>query len=119
MANKKAKDSTTPLILMVLGSVIILGVVIWQTIKVLSPETTIAVPTLAPNAEIPFPEVARITLPDAKAAFDDGSAVFVDVRDPEYFSSGHIAGALNIPYSQVSSRMNELDKNQLIIAYCT
>ena len=119
MARKQPINPTTPIILMILGSVIILGVVIWQTIKVLGPETTAAQPGPVPTTEIPFPEVARISLQDAKSAYDDGSAVFLDVRDPEYYSASHISGALNIPYSTVRSRMAELDKNQWIITYCT
>ncbi|MHB0987523.1 MAG: rhodanese-like domain-containing protein [Bellilinea sp.] len=119
MARKQAKNPTTPIILMILGSVIILGVVIWQTIKALGPEIPAAQPGPVPTSEIPFPEVARISLQDAKSAHDDGSAVFVDVRDPEYYSAGHVSGALNIPYSKVRSRMAELDKNQWIITYCT
>ena len=119
MAYKQPKNPTTPIILMILGSVIILGVVIWQTIKVLSPEIPAAQTSPVPTTEIPFPEVARISLQDAKAAYDDGSAVFVDVRDPEYYSAGHVSGALNIPYSTVRSRMAELDKSQWIITYCT
>ena len=119
MARKQPKKPTTPIILIILGSVIVLGVVIWQTIKVLGPETTAAQTSPVPTAEIPFPEVARISLQDAKSAFDDGSAVFVDVRDTEYYSAAHISGALNIPYSQVRTRMTELDKSQWIITYCT
>lgn len=119
MAHKQAKNPTTPIILMILGSVIVLGVVIWQTIKVLSPETPAAQTNPVPTTEYPFPEVARISLQDAKSAHDDGSAIFVDVRDPEYYSAGHISAAINIPYSTVRSRMTELDKNQWIITYCT
>ena len=119
MAHKQPKNPTTPIILMIFGSIIVLGVVIWQTIKVLGPGTTAAQTSPVPTAEIPFPEVTRVSLQDAKSAHDDGSAIFVDVRDPEYYSTGHISGALNIPYSTVRSRMTELDKNQWIITYCT
>jgi len=37
-------------------------------------------------------------------------AIFVDIRDKKDFSAGHIANAVNIPYSTLASRMSELDK---------
>ena len=37
-------------------------------------------------------------------------AVFVDIRDAEDFSDGHIANAVNIPFATLTSRMSELDK---------
>ncbi|MAK90300.1 MAG: sulfurtransferase [Oceanospirillaceae bacterium] len=37
-------------------------------------------------------------------------AVFVDIRDSKDFNAGHIANAVNIPFSALASRMNELDK---------
>jgi len=63
--------------------------------------------------------VHRISLKDAKAAFDDGTAVFVDVRDPGSFSASRIPGALNIPLADIESGKVELEPDQWIITYCT
>lgn len=120
MANRKSQNNLAPLILMIGGSLIILAVVIWQTIEVLTPMETSAEPVNSPsNSYIPYPDVERISLTDAKTAFDNGSALFIDVRDTEYYDARHIRGALNIPYSELETRMKELDPNQLIITYCT
>lgn len=120
MANRKAQNNLAPWILMIGGSLIILAVVIWQTIEVLTPVETSAEPVnSASNAFIPYPDVERISLTDAKTAYDNGSALFIDVRDAEYYDAQHIRGALNIPYSQLETRMEELDPNQPIITYCT
>ena len=35
-------------------------------------------------------------------------AVIVDVRDKNEFGNGHIAGALNVPFSAIDSRVGEL-----------
>ena len=35
-------------------------------------------------------------------------AVIVDVRDKKEFGNGHIAGALNVPFSAIDSRVGEL-----------
>ena len=64
-------------------------------------------------------QVQRVTLTDAKAAFDNRKAIFVDVRDSSSYAVGHIPGALLIPISELSSRMNELNRKAWIITYCT
>jgi len=37
-------------------------------------------------------------------------ALVLDVRSDKDFASGHITGALNIPYAALAGRMSELDK---------
>jgi hypothetical protein len=69
--------------------------------------------------EDPFLEVPRVTLEEAKAAFDSGSAVFVDTRFANDYATAHIPGALSIPAGEIESRLDELDPNQWIITYCT
>jgi rhodanese-related sulfurtransferase len=44
--------------------------------------------------------------------------VFLDVRTPEEFASGHVPGAVNIPVKQLPSRLAELDKSDRLVVYC-
>ena len=75
------------------------------------------------KAKTPTPasesDVQRVTPVDAKAAFDNGAAVFVDVRDGGSFEKSHIPGALHIPLSALNDYLGELDKSSWIITYCT
>ncbi len=71
------------------------------------------------NPNIPYPQVVRVSQEDAKAAYDDGSAVFVDVRGDDSYNSGHIPGALSIAEEELENRFSELDPNDWIITYCT
>jgi rhodanese-related sulfurtransferase len=64
-------------------------------------------------------QVERVSLTDAKAAFDAGSAVFLDVRDSSAYNLSHIAGALSIPINDLPSRLSELNPSTWIITYCT
>ncbi|MEW6239310.1 MAG: rhodanese-like domain-containing protein [Chloroflexota bacterium] len=64
-------------------------------------------------------EAPRISLDEARAAFDSGAAVFVDVRSEAAYAEGHIPGALSIPLAELESRLDELDPAQWIITYCT
>jgi rhodanese-related sulfurtransferase len=42
----------------------------------------------------------------------------LDVRQPEEFRTGHVPGAKLIPLGELSSRMEELPKNQEILVIC-
>ena len=66
-------------------------------------------------------KVPRVTVEEAKTAFDSGEAIIVDVRSAESYAEGHIAGAISIPLGSIESNPSglDLDKNQWIITYCT
>lgn len=48
----------------------------------------------------------------------DGSVTVLDVRPPEEFAGGHIAGAINIPMKELKRRLDELSPGLEVIAYC-
>lgn len=68
---------------------------------------------------IPYPEVPRILLEQARARYDAGSAIFVDVRSLEEYEAEHIPNAVSIPAEELGERYSELLKNAEIITYCT
>jgi 3-mercaptopyruvate sulfurtransferase SseA len=74
-------------------------------------------PAVTATPPITIQDVPRISPDDAKNAFDAGNAIFVDVRDNQSFSAGHIPGALSIPLNELQNRMDEIPKNTLIIPY--
>lgn len=63
--------------------------------------------------------VARISLEDAKKAFDAGTAVFVDTRDISSYNFNRIKGAINLPMSEYAAGWQKLPKGKKIIAYCS
>ena len=44
--------------------------------------------------------------------------IVLDVRSPEEYADGHIAGAKNIPHDQVVSHADELKKYKKIYVHC-
>jgi len=48
----------------------------------------------------------------------DEATYVLDVRSPEEYASGHVPGAVNIPYDQIASRMAEVPKDQDVVLYC-
>jgi hypothetical protein len=88
-------------------------------VMVLSACAPAATPTIAPSPVVPTPVViARVSLDDAKAAFDAGTAVFVDVRPGSSYEASHIQGAVSNTYDD-SFSMEKLDPASWIITYCT
>jgi hypothetical protein len=65
------------------------------------------------------PEIDRIPLAEAKTAFDNHQAIFVDVRSAESYAAEHVPGALNIPLVQILDRYHQIDASRWIILYCT
>lgn len=48
----------------------------------------------------------------------DDDVVVIDVRPPEEFAAGHIAGARSIPVAELEGRLQELPTDREIVAYC-
>ena len=76
-------------------------------------------PSMATQTPAYEQQVNRVSIEEAKAAFDTGTAVFVDVRDSGSYETSHIPGALLIPLSDLTNHLNELDRSSWIITYCT
>ena len=113
----RKKISTGPLILIVAGVLILLAVVVWQLSSL--PATTAPPASTSSPFTIPFPDITRVSLADAKAAYDTQGALFVDVRDAGSYASEHMKGAINIPLADIETRLSDLPKDRWIILYCT
>lgn len=116
MATHKTR---TPLFLVMVGGILILTslLIFFQTLAVPTPTAT---PTFALySGPLPLPEVTRIGVGDAKAAYDLQAAVFVDVRGDPYYGAGHIPGARNLTEETVLAGLADLPLDTWIILYCT
>ncbi len=49
---------------------------------------------------------------------DGGDLVVIDVRNPDEFGAGHIAGARSIPIDELAERVGELPDDVDVVAYC-
>jgi len=64
-------------------------------------------------------EAPAIAPADLQARRDAGTApVVIDVRTAEEYATGHIPGAVNIPYDQVAERISEVDAEHGVALYC-
>lgn len=47
-----------------------------------------------------------------------GGAVLLDVREPEEYQLGHLPGAVNLPQSDLATRLHELPRDRQVILVC-
>jgi rhodanese-related sulfurtransferase len=70
-------------------------------------------------AQLFGPPLPTITETELSEKLKDGKRPLVlDVRQPEEYSQGHIAGAKLIPLGQLPQRINELPKDEEIVCVC-
>jgi 3-mercaptopyruvate sulfurtransferase SseA len=102
--------------LLVIGGALIAWPLLTSALDSLAPTP---VPTALIIDQAPYPSVPRISVEDAYAAWQAQQAIFVDVRSAGQYADAHISGAKSIPDSELEIRLNELNKDQWIITYCT
>src|SRR3972149_9930285 len=73
-----------------------------------------ATPTSAPLSP---GNVTRVTLAEAKAAYDNDTAVFLDVRFSDDFAFGHIPGAVSISLNELEGRLGELEPTDGVVTH--
>lgn len=62
-------------------------------------------------------EVPRTDIEEAKASFDRGEALFVDLRSREAYERSHIPGAISVPIKELFHRYEEMPRDRKIIFY--
>ncbi len=79
------------------------------------PETAAAAAAIA-MADSP----QKVTPQEYETEFVNSGAPFqlVDVRTPEEYASGHIAGSVNIPVEELDARKGEISKDEAVVLYC-
>jgi 3-mercaptopyruvate sulfurtransferase SseA len=109
--------SRRPILLMAIGGALIMVAVVVLMLN--SPSQTTILPGTSAHTESVYSEIARVSLTNARSAFDAKTAVFVDARPKMSYDGGHISGAISMPVDELQNRLGELKKSDWIITYCT
>jgi len=59
-----------------------------------------------------------VTRPELLERIEHGDVLLLDVRPPEEFAAGHIAGAVCVPLEELEERLDALPAETEIVAYC-
>jgi phage shock protein E len=65
-------------------------------------------------------EEQKLSSTELKELIDkkDAGFLLIDVRSESEYDSGYIPTAINIPYTKIQERSEEIPKDKLIIVYC-
>ena len=64
-------------------------------------------------------QIPRLTVAEAHQAVLNGEAVLLDTRGEDQFNAQRASGAINIPVTEIETRLGELDPDTWYITYCT
>jgi 3-mercaptopyruvate sulfurtransferase SseA len=82
-----------------------------------------AASNVADSASAPAPsaqeEAPRISLENAKNAFDANTAIFIDARSEDNYRDEHIKGAINVTFDTLDKKIKTLPKDKTIVVYCS
>ena len=104
------RKSIVPLIFVGGGILLLLALLAWVLLNQQTPPASTV-------TQASVQQVERVSLDDAKAAFDTNKAIFVDVRAKDSYEISHISGAMSIPLNDLPTRIGELDPKSWIITY--
>jgi 3-mercaptopyruvate sulfurtransferase SseA len=116
---KQNRRTLAPFVMLIAGVLLIAGAVVTGIILSRSPTPSIGSSGEGGVTQISPDDVPRVSLEEAKSAFDSSEALFVDVRSAESYAQDHIPGSVSIPLNQVEARLAELERDSWIITYCT
>ncbi len=64
-------------------------------------------------------DVPRISAADAIAAVRDQKAILLDTRTASQYEASHAWGSISMPFAEIKSWVDTLDKEAWYITYCT
>ncbi len=118
----KAKNQQRIAIIAIVSGVVLLlivGALALNDTPQSAPATVSEIPDYHNEEGIPYPEVPRISVTEAKAQYDAGTVLIVDVRSQGEYDTAHVRNALSLPLADLDARYQELPKDTQIITYCT
>jgi|SRR5215203_3167022 len=96
-----------------------IGISIFTACRKTAAPVNVSKSNSAPATQEHSDNAPRISLADAKKAFDAGNVIFIDTRGEAQYQQEHVKGAINIPSDSFPARYAEVPKDKQIIAYCS
>jgi len=62
--------------------------------------------------------VEEISPEEVREKLRDANAQIVDIRQPDSFAAGHIPGAINVPMSELPSRVDDIEWGDDVTVVC-
>jgi 3-mercaptopyruvate sulfurtransferase SseA len=76
-------------------------------------------PRAAEVANLPYPDVPRMSPAEAYRQQQAGQAVILDARAAQLFQASHATGALSAPEADLANWIAQLPTDKTLVFYCT
>ena len=76
-------------------------------------------PAQSPQPKNPADEARRITAEELHKLWEKKDVLIIDTRGEPEYKVGHIPGAISVPANTVATKVEELPRTKMIVAYCT
>jgi 3-mercaptopyruvate sulfurtransferase SseA len=86
--------------------------------EVFVPQTP-STPVQSPQPKNPADEARRITAEELHKLWDKKDVLIIDTRGEPDYKASHIPGSISVPANEVATKLEELPRNKMIVAYCT
>jgi len=106
---QQSRNKLLPIYLVVAIVVLTIGFMIYRGVR---KET--GNPILMSASDVP-----RISATDAIAAVNAENAILLDTRTASQYEASHAWGSVSMPYAEIESWIDTLDKDAWYITYCT
>lgn len=63
-------------------------------------------------------KIRQVTVTEAKALYDAGSHLFVDIRDPDSYAEARIAGAVRLGDENIREFLRDTPREKPLVIYC-
>ncbi len=71
------------------------------------------------QAQLPIDVIISVSTEEFELDLNFNNEFVVDVRNPEKYNNGHVLEAINIPYTELPSKLHALPKDKVIYLYCS
>ena len=80
---------------------------------------TPSTPVQSPQPKNPADEARRISPEELHKLWEKKDVLIIDTRAEPDYKAGHIPGAISVPANTVATKVEELPRTKMIVAYCT
>ncbi len=108
-----------PAVLALVAGLLLIGSALALALNRQAPPAAGGLPDSHDEEGIPYPEVPRVSLAEARAKFEGQAAIFLDVRAQSEYERAHIPGAVSLPLADLETGYQDLQRDAEIITYCT
>jgi rhodanese-related sulfurtransferase/DNA-binding transcriptional ArsR family regulator len=91
---------------------------LWQAVREIGERRLAEIDRVLRSYRKDLPSLEAITAAELAERLTRGDVTVLDVRPASEYAAAHIAGARSLPVEQLAARLEEIPRDQTVVAYC-